>query len=233
LIDLQGGFSRWDIAFFDKFWVAGVEFVVERPGSMKWRRATRSQSLLTMAGTNIHQGTYLGGDAPVNLAPMEVQCKFSIADKDEAFRLGELLSMGAIAPQDFFPGIWISDVWYIPVRGAGQTTWRTSRQLPYDIVDILHLGDYTPECMIDGVAQTLVTTGTPDAGEFKVEAGVESESIVLPSGISGSYLTLRYPPKMMLTKVELDDDISEENAWEVNMKAEEFLPSRAYAFTVP
>lgn len=226
------GFSEWDTKFFYDFILDGQAFSVERPAKLTWTRPPTSTTLITLAGTTVKQGTYLGGDAPINVYPASFSLEWSIFDKGEYFKIVETSMKTAFAAPDFIPAIWIPDLWYIPAASSGQTIWKTSRELPYDTFDITD-SEYTPECYVDGVAQTLVGSSPPSAGEFYVQPSAATTQIELPSGIAGTWLLLRYPARFYIGSMELEDSADEENVWNLSAECEEHIPAKDYTFTVP
>jgi hypothetical protein len=230
--DNSMGFTQWDVKFFYDFVLGGTAHTLETPGKLTWSKPGRAPIIPLMSGGTVHQGVYLGGDAPVNISRSEFSMDFSVFHKEGYYNIIETVMKTAVTPQDFFAGIRIPDVWYIPARVSGQTIWKTSRYLPFDTFDITD-AEYTPECYIDGVEQTRDASSPPAATKFYIEPGVESAQVELPSGISGTWLVLWYPARMLLGQMAVDETSDDENQWDLTLDCIEHLPSRDYTFTVP
>lgn len=157
-----------------------------------------ARTLTTLAGTQVLQRIGIGGDAPLNLRPLTFSARFSCDSEADYFRLVGAADSGTRVY--LMPHLWIEDRWYIPGANPGQTTWRTSRRLAH------HLPGYSydfasrqPQVLVDDVPQTVLSSGTPGAGEVVVPDTGGYVEVVTPAGLSGSYLALRYAPELVAT----------------------------------
>lgn len=227
------GWQNWSIAYFRKLFLSGKEIVYDFPARIKYPRQGQGNSLTTLAGTSIHQAFWLGGDAPINLMKMPIEIDFSPDSEDEYGTLQRFASLCSFSPQSLFAGIWIEDIWYIPAKVPGQTVWQTSRNLPYDLIDINDpTNDYLPKAFIDDTEQDIIQVGIPGAGEVLVTPDADSFSITTPNLAAGTYLRFYYPPKFYICNANLEEEIPDNDEYNLSLSLEEHLPNRDYNFTV-
>lgn len=160
------------------------------PDSANYSRNPPGTLLSTMGHSDILQTRWLGADVPVNLEP--IRASFSIIAASELEYHAFMESSTGLSV-DVWPDLLIADRWHIPSANPGQTEWKTSRRLPYDLPFV------TPSlrpstAYIDDVAQTVVASSPPSAGEVYVPTTGGFATIETPAGISGTWLTLRYHP---------------------------------------
>ena len=154
-----------------------------------WTEKPMATVLNTLGNTDVFQRRSLGGDAPVSSPTVEGNFRFSLAHEED-FELFQRTAMKNL-PVELWLDLTFYEFWVIDNANASQTTWRTSRRLPYAISGITHT-TRPPKAFIDSTAQTIIKTGSPVSGEVLVpEAGGYAE-LKTPSGISGTYLELRY-----------------------------------------
>lgn len=146
-------------------------------------------------GGHLQQYQFIGGDAPLMGRPLEIPMVMQHNYQEDYQRL---LEAEAIGPRRFWFGLWLTTVWYIPGKNAGQTAWKTDRRLPYALAGVTH-ATHPPIVKIDGVAQDILTTGTPGDGEAVVPEAGGFGSITLPAAITGEYLTLFCPFELLVT----------------------------------
>lgn len=150
-----------------------------------------SRMLTSVGGTEIVQRRWLASKAPVNVRSIPIRLQMNV--KDEAdYRLFLLHGQRGVAVEFFPDWPWIEE-WYIPAMTAGQTTWEPARKFPWDLAGIDH-STRPPRVYKDDVSQTIVTTGTPGAGEAKVPIVGGFDVVTTPSGITGTWLRLEYAP---------------------------------------
>lgn len=90
-------------------------------------------------------------------------------------------------------------VWYIPysvemeafIAAVGANTWKLSRPLASAKYASFETGTYASAAWVDGVAQTIVDTGTPTSGEIKISG---DDDIETPSLTAGQKVTVAYYP---------------------------------------
>lgn len=233
-MSILDGWANWSIAHFNKFFFADEELVFDFLINLKYPNVSSGATMRNLAGTNIHQGMWLGGDAPINLSPMEgIDMEFHPDSESETYLIQRMVSLVSLSPQSMFCGIWHEDIWYIPT-GAGITEWQTSRSLPFDLVDIEHVSnDFLPKAFIDNTAQAIITAGSPADGEVYIEPGVESAVIVTPELSAGTYLRLLYPAKIMIGRMEITASVPATDDYRLSISIDEHLPTRSYNFSIP
>lgn len=178
--------------YFDGSFVEGGRINILRD----WGSQNGGSLLPTLGDTDILQLRWLGGDAPVNLHPHAFDVEIELTSEADYWLIHRAQAIGAVVP--VWWDYWIADLWHIPSKASGQTTWKTSRWLPWNLSGISH-ATRPPKAFIDGVAQTIVTSGTPTSGQVKVPAtGGDFGTIETPSSISGTYLELRYPAVFLM-----------------------------------
>lgn len=174
-----------------------------------WASPVGATILPTVANTDIAQLRWLGGNAPTNLNPMSLDVEVQITNETDYWIFQRAAALGI--PVTIFFDYWIADYWYIPGKASGQTTWITSRLLPWSLDGISH-ATRPPAALVDGVAQTIVTTGTPGTGEVKVPtSGGDYGTITTPSGLTGTYLELRYPPIFLVVMKNMGNSYRNHN----------------------
>ena len=234
---ISDGWTNWEVAFFKKFFFANDEITVDQPNRMRYPRQGAVNNVTTLAGTNIHQPMWLGGDAPINLQALSpIELDFQSTHLGEFRKISRLSGVCAFEPQSFFANIWIEDFWFIPAAPAAQTEWQISRFFPYDLVNINDpTGDYKPVVSIDNVDQTIINSGTPTAGQVKILAGVESHKITLPAAstlVGSKYLRLFYTPKMYICSIDTNEEIPDSDDYTMGLTMQEHLPNRRYNFSI-
>lgn len=228
------GWSNWQVAFFRRYFFGGIETVYDFPTRIRYPRQGQANSITMLSGTSVHQPFWFGGDAPINLSKMNVDIDFQPDAEREYMHLASMSGRCSFSPQSFFCGIWIIDEWYIPAKNSGQTSWQTSRNLPYDLVDINDpTNDYLPRAFIDGVEQTIIQSGSPAAGEVKVLPDSETHAIVTPSDIEGTFLKFEYPPKMYICNIDSNEEIPDTDDFRISLTMQEHLITRDYTLTIP
>ena len=185
----------------------------------EWNRETGAAILPTVGGVDIAQLRWLTGDAPVNLHAMKMSgINFNLVDEADYWLLHRVASVGQ--PVNLFFDVPMADYWYIPGKVAGQTTWKTSRKLPWDLTGVTHVTT-PPHAYVDSVAQTIIKTGTPSTGEVKVPETGGFGTITTPSGLTGTWLELRYAPQLLVVLRGINFTMQQANFLIVNCPVEE------------
>lgn len=172
--------------------LGGYRFDADRP--LDHDRPEGFATAENLARTWCSQSRWVGADQPLDIAPWSGSIKINAKWEEEAQAIGDALSVGE--PQRVFFGRWQTDYWAVEGAAGAQTEWRTSRGLPYDLPAPLGAADwaaYVPQVkLIDtaGVAveQTVITAGTPGAGE-----------VLVPDTGGGTYETIQTPAVSTLT----------------------------------
>lgn len=158
-------------------------------------RASRGVVLPTIGGHDVVQFLSLGADVPINIGPAVVPVTFQLADEADFWALSEAAASGDVV--DAYVDLPITDQWRIGHADSAQTTWKTSRKLPYDgVLSGVTLATRPPVVLIDATEQTVVASAGPGAGEVYVPDEGDYAEIETPGGIVGTYLKLRYHPIM-------------------------------------
>lgn len=147
--------------------------------------------LATLGHSDVMQYRWLGADVPVNLEPYTVPgLELVLADSADYRALVAAANRGStVALWCDFP---VCDQWRIALAATGQTAWKISRTLPWDLAGVTH-ATRPPVVMIDGVVQTLVASA-PAAGEAVVPETGGYGAVETPAGIAGTWLQLWYHP---------------------------------------
>lgn len=152
--------------------------------------------IVTHARTYITQGKLYGGTMPASVFAREWSCNAAMDREADYYAMHE--AWAANRPvQIFVGGMPYVDRWPLGLINAGQTTLETSHPLAYNGTTVTHATN-PPKAFIDGVAQVIITAGTPTAGQVKVPtsaSGDPQDVITVPSGIAGTWLVLRYPAR--------------------------------------
>ena len=175
--------------------------------------------LRTLAGTTIAQDIWVGGDAPLNLRPMNCTMSFSLAKESDYWLFKEAAGYGRPLQTWFdFPAV---DQWYLPA-GIGDT-FKTSRMLPWSISGIDHTSR-PPAAFIDGVSKTIIKTGTPTTSQIKVpETGGDFGVVEKANASTGTLLKVRYVPIFLLSYGQLQITYQETNHVRFNVAIQEHL----------
>lgn len=150
-----------------------------------------TQLLATAGGTEIAQRKWLGGKAPVNVRSTALPVSFNLKDEADYRLLVSRAGRGSAV--ELYPDWPLFEEWYIPAKDSGQTEWQPARKFPWDITGVDHTSR-PPRVYIDDVSQTIVTSGTPTAGQAKVPEVGGFDVVTMPSTISGTWLRLEYHP---------------------------------------
>jgi len=196
-VDGYIGTPAWDVRqLLDGMFLDGVA-LLDTAGHWpaSWTPGTAGTHLPTMDGGAVVQYQWIGGDAPLMARPLEISLTLQHNIEADYFRM---LAAEAAGPRRFWFGLWLTCMWYIPGRNTGQTAWKTDRRFPYSLTGITH-SSHPPQVLIDGTAQSIITTGTPTTGQAKVPTTGGFGAITLPAGITGEYLELRCPFELLVT----------------------------------
>ena len=147
--------------------------------------------LATLGHSDITQYRWLGEDVPVNLEPYVVNgLEVLLADSADYRALKAASNRGSTVA--LWCDIPIVDQWSIAHAATGQSDWKASRALPWDLSGVTH-ATRPPVVMIDGVEQALVAA-SPGAGEAVVPESGGYGVVTTPAGIEGEWLQLWYHP---------------------------------------
>jgi hypothetical protein len=206
--------------FSEGLWVNG-DFIEggKRTPPIRLNAPSPGVTLDMLGNINIEQMLWIEGDAPVNLgAKFNMQLNMVLAQEDDYWKFRELQETGI--PAEFWFDYPVADRWYIPGMESGQTEWKTSRKSPWTAVTGITQTSHPPDAYIDGVQQTIITSGTPAAGEVKVpntSGYLTIETPVLTPG-TDTWLVLRYHPVMYMKLQELRVDWATHNRLLVSME---------------
>lgn len=192
------GTPPWDITMLrGGIRINGAALVETSMWPINWTpQGTPGTRHRMMDGGDIVQHQWIGGDCPLNLGrPLSIPVTFQHNSEADWKTLCRVELTG---PVRIFLGLWVVDLWYIPGKNTGQTLWKCSRQFPYALSGVTH-ASHPPQAYIDGAAQTIITTGTPSAGQVKVPQAGGYQAITTPSAITGEFLELWYPAELLVT----------------------------------
>ena len=197
------------------------------PGRTRNTFAEPGVALETAGRTTIVQLHWLGGDQPVNLAPIDHDFDLLVTTETDYFTFLEAQERGE--PVSLWLDQRITDQWYIPGANAGQVTWRSSRWLPWSSTWGVDHATSPPEVWLEDaagvrVAQTIITTGTPIAGEVLVpETGGDFGDLETPADLTERWLILRYAPVLVAKIGRLRVTLRELNSLRFSCPIEEIL----------
>ncbi len=203
------------------------------PGRGSLAGAVGPVVLPTEAGA-IVQHRWVGGDAPVNLNRRLDRMAFEFQLMLESdFELIEDYASRGTALRVWLDA-WMVDTWYIPGANAAQTTWRTSRHLPWDIAGVSHAtrapSAYFEDASGNRTPLTIVTSGTPNPGEIKIpDSGgtfgdLETEVV---ENLTDTYLVVRYPPVFHVVMDNVQREVRGPNDIRVGFELTE-IPAGVY-----
>ncbi len=185
--------------------------------------------LPTHGGTPILQFRYKGTDAPYTLAPVRFSIELLFRFEDDIIGLTQHARSGL--PFLMLMNWPLQDSWSIKAASGVQTLWRTSRRVSWGLTGITH-ATHPPQAFIDGTSQTIITSGTPIAGEVKVPttqtAGQNFETIETPALASGSTLVLLYWPEWVIRVSGAVNSVPVANGWFFAAQLED-IPSGVYS----
>lgn len=185
-------------------------------------------TLQTHGHTTILQLPYTGSDAPFTMQPASFDMEILFTHQDDASRLNSHARMGL--PFVLLVNWPFTDGWTIQGGAPSQTLWRTSRRVSWGLAGVTHTS-HPPRAFVDGVEQTIITVGTPVAGEIKVPetqpAGQNFATIEAPVDLTGSILELEYWPAWVARFKGATTPIPVLNSWSLIGQIED-LPSGEY-----
>lgn len=152
--------------------------------------------LVTAGGTGILQRLWLGGKAPVDVVPF-ADFPMQMNVRDEADYRLFLTRKGRSMPVELWADWPLFEQWYIPARASGQTEWETRWKLPWSLPGVSH-ATRPPRVYVDDVQQTVLTSGTPSAGEVVVPEAGGYGTLVTPVDLDGTWLRLEYAPVLIV-----------------------------------
>lgn len=196
------GVQTWDTRPFRSgalIRVGGVALTYQSAtGGTTWQLGSATGELVMEGGNIVTQCRIQGGDVPLGIASHTCGFEAQAEDEEEFFLLDRLRRLGVAVP------VWLADVsedvWCIAAANTGQTEYRTIWPMAYDGTNVTHATNppkafLSSTLMGPGTAQTIITSGTPTSGQVKVltsASGDPVDVVTVPSGLSGSFLSLRY-----------------------------------------
>lgn len=191
------GYQSWDDRTLSALCLNGVALLDSTatvPAS--WSPESPGTILATMDGGGITQLFTPGGDCPIMNSALKVSITMQHNRQDDYRRM--TVAEG-FPPARWWFEVWLACKWYIPGKNTGQTTWKTDRRLPYGgaVPGVTH-ATHPPRVEVDGVAQTVITTGTPTTGEVLVPESAGFASITTPAALTGELLVLWVPFELLV-----------------------------------
>ena len=184
------------------------------------------------SGNTILQNRWNAGSGPMNLAPLSFAMSMSICTEDDFFTLMRLASRQLAVPLWF--DFELPDIWYIPGRySTSQIVWYTSRLIPWTLPTITAVTK-PPKVFIDDTEQTVLTSGTPGAGEVVLSDTPTNDGAVqivrrpwgvltTPASLSGTFLELRWRPQILAVLSNVQFDYAVHNDLRVSFVVNEHL----------
>ena len=191
------------------------------PWSEGW--APSGVRVLMGDGTHAYQCPLPRPTQPITMDPRVGTWEITIAHQEDLIRIHRAAQRGS--PVLAFFNTFHEDQWLIANGDTGQTTWRTSRRIGWNGTTRTHV-THPPYAEIDGTEQTIVTVGTPVAGEVKLPTSQTAEqfydTVTTPALTAGTYLVVRYWPEMLVT-LTINYTIEAHNAYRISVGVEEVL----------
>lgn len=194
------------------------------PWSFGW--STPGATIQMADGTSCHQMAIPKPKQPIAMEPAVGSFDILIAYKDDFIRLRRASGLPNVL---VFMGEPLEDQWYIANADAGQTTWRTSRRIGWNGTTRTHATHPPSAYIVTGttqVAQTIITGGTPAAGEVKVPTAQTADqfydTITTPALSAGDRLVFGYWPERVV-KLRVSNAYPETNRYVISVEMEESL----------
>lgn len=183
-------------------------------------------SMPTLGGTDVEQLIWIGGDVPISMRARSLRVPIRIAEEADYFVLQDSIDQGSAV------GVWfdwpMTDSWYIPGNDLG-TSWKFSRQLPYNLVPGVDQSTRPPEAWFeepDGTKTALtVVTAAPATGEVQIP---DSDGYLAATTFAGDadastykFLRIRYHPMLLVKTQALSFVYSTHNSLVFNMDMKE------------
>lgn len=178
-----------------------------------------SDPIETMANLDQVQLRLLGAKAPVGAPPVEIPIQFTV-DSTEEYELF-LTRCERGFPVELWPAWPLFDQWYLPVRDVGQTEFEPRRKFPWGAISGISHATRPPIVKVDGIEQTVVTSGTPGTGEVLVPESSGWQVIEAPAALTGTWLQLTYWPILDVLLKEVGQAYEQHNNLVFDVKAVE------------
>jgi hypothetical protein len=191
------GYQTWDGSVLRALVLNGAP-LLDSAGSIpsSWSPDSPGTILATMDGGAILQLQTPGGDCPVMFSALKVSITMQ-HNREEDYR--RMCVAERFPPVRWWMELPLPCIWYIPGKNTGQTAWQIDRRLPYGgaVPGVTH-ATHPPRAEVDGVAQTIITTGTPTTGQVLVPESAGFASIVTPATLTGELLVLWVPFELLV-----------------------------------
>ena len=214
----MSGPSNWTdpIVYSGGFWFSGTIINNGFMNPISISRAPGGVGIPMLDQTDVTQLQWFGGNKPLGPnGPITMSWEVQFYDNNTDYRLiQEAADIGE--PVDMWFDKPLTDVWWIPGNHNGQL-WKTSRQLPYGLVTGINTTTRPPKAWLVTQAgaeqsQTIVT-GTPSAGEVKIENTNGYYEVETPSLDGGTYKFLKvfYHPILLVKVLQFEETYLEHN----------------------
>lgn len=191
------------------------------PWSSSWNPP--GSRILMADGTYVHQYSLPKPTQPTTMQARTGRFEIMISHQQDLIRLHRAAQR--VAPVLVFLGEFHEDQWSRANGASSQTSWRTSRRLGWNGTTRTH-ATHPPYAEIDGVSQTIITSGTPIANQVKVPTAQTAnqfyDTITTPALTSGEYLVLRYWPEWMVM-LQIVNSIGSSGVYQVTVDLQEYL----------
>jgi hypothetical protein len=210
-------------------WLMGQE-LLQCPASIGFDHPSAGIGIEMMAGGVVYQRTPAQLAAPLDLDAVSCSIDFQGDSEESYYAWRRARSVAQAAPVAFWIAWPHEDVW--AVRDAS-TTWTLSRSLAFDLVSPV---TYAPRAFLRDLQGstmtelTLITSGTPGAGEMKYDAAAASFTVETAdlSASVGRVLVLRYHPLRLVRIEGLSEAMGEPNDLQYTVDLAEVVPFRTY-----
>jgi hypothetical protein len=204
--------------------------LLQCPASIGFDHPSSGIGIEMLQGGVVYQRTPAHLAAPLSLEAVSCSIDFQGDSEESYYAWRRALSIAEVAPVTFWIAWPHEDVWL--VRDAS-TTWTLSRSLAFDLVSPV---TYAPRAFLrdlQGSAMTeltLITSGTPGAGELKFNASAASFTVETAdlSAEIGRALVFRYHPLRLVRIESLSEAMGEPNDLQYTVDLAEIVPARTY-----
>lgn len=228
MITVPRGYLEWDALTLQTPLTLAGRALAGPLESLAWERRADVSILAAFDGSTIAQSILAGPDAPAGRSPFSARFRVPLVAEADYQALEIAAASGR--PVSLWPGWWQVDVWAVAAGGAGRTTWRTSRRLPFEVPSYVTSPGLEPRAELDGVA-LVVVAADPGPGEVVLPSANDGSgghnAVITTATLDGAAeLVLRYPAEYLVVIRNLERTVPRANLLVVNVEVEEHLPAR-------
>lgn len=215
----SGGSAKFSLPYhLDPPWIDGST-MNDIPGPIEREPSFGANVLIAFSGTATVQLDYRGGDHPETFQHFQWPIEVQAGVEADWYLLGKLARKGwPVYFIDFGPE---QEVF---VAGVELTDFILPRPTAKSIMTGFPSGVYPVQAFLNEVAQTVIESGSPSAGEVKVVGA----AVTAPTLSDGDELEIRYVPAYSVVVSDLGDSYDD-----YNNKVREYLVIEARGAVAP